>query len=84
MIISNVTCTLTNEYEFAVAVVFTEDTTNEVVMTGETSVCVETEEEAIAYANDVFLPDLRANFTRKIGSLVLPWETSFDGGEQSA
>ena len=45
------------------------------ILSGETSVCVETEEEALEYGERVFLPDLRTNFPRKIGELVFARET---------
>lgn len=44
------------------------------VLAGETTVSCETEDEAREYAERVFLPDLRVNFPRQIGTLVLKWE----------
>ena len=43
-----------------------------VILEGETHVAVATEAEAAAYAEQVFLPDLRRNFAKRIGELVLP------------
>lgn len=50
------------------------------VLVGETTVGCETQEEAHAYGEQVFLPDLRRNFWREIGDLVFPWESA--GGEE--
>lgn len=51
---------------------------NVVILTGETTICCETEAEAQDYMEKVFLPDLRANFPRLIGELVFDWEVADD------
>ena len=56
-----------------------------VILTGETTICCETEAEAHDYMEKVFLPDLRANFPRLIGELVFDWEVlpdEFDPTEE--
>ena len=55
------------------------------IITGETTICCETEAEAQDYMEKVFLPDLRANFPRLIGELVFDWEVlpdEFDPTEE--
>lgn len=47
------------------------DDNNAVLATGETHVCVTTEAEAVEYAENIFLPDLRRN-NKKLAGLVLP------------
>jgi hypothetical protein len=44
-----------------------------VILEGRTHVCVETEGEAHAYAEQVFLPDLRRN-DKRLADLLLGWE----------
>ncbi len=54
-----------------------------VILEGRTHVCVETEEEALAYGEQVFLPDLRRN-DKRLAALVLSWEQPeepVEGGE---
>ena len=68
-----VVATQTGDFEWRIQVsVFNGE---EEILSGETSVCVETEEEALEYGERVFLPDLRTSFPRKIGELVFAWET---------
>ena len=54
--------------------VIVKDEASNVVLEGQTTVSCETEQEAYDYAEKVFLPDLRRNYSRQIGSLVLSWE----------
>lgn len=62
--------------------VVVKDDVGDSVLTGQTTVSCETEQEAYDYAEKVFLLDLRRNFTRQIGELVFPWEVlSPEGGE---
>lgn len=64
------------------AEVAVKDNAGNVVLSGETNVSCETEQEAYDYTEKVFLPDLRANFQRQIGALVFPWEVQLEpGGE---
>lgn len=37
-------------------------------------IACETQEEAEAYMEQTFLPDLRKNYPRQFGDLVFPWE----------
>lgn len=57
------------------------DESGGVVLEGQTTVFCETEQEAYNYAEKVFLPDLRMNFLRQIGTLVFPWEIQETEGE---
>lgn len=70
MMIYDITTTQLEPYLFGVAVTVSED--SETILTGETSVACDTQEEAEAYAEDIFLPDLRRNYPRLIGDLMLP------------
>jgi hypothetical protein len=45
----------------------------DVILAGRTHVCVQTQDEAIAYAEQVFLPDLRRN-DKRLADLILSWE----------
>lgn len=55
-----------------IAIVYDGDTA---IIEGKTTVACETEAEAIAYAEDVFLWDLRVNNRKKISGLELPIDT---------
>lgn len=63
------------------AVIAVKDDAGSVVLTGQTTVSCETEQEAYDYTEKVFLPDLRANFPRQIGGLVSPWEIQEPEGD---
>ena len=67
-------------YLFKVCTNITED--SEAILTGQTFVVCETEQEAQNYAEMVFLPDLRRNFPREIGELVLPGDISPEEPEE--
>lgn len=41
---------------------------------GPVRIACETEQEAYAYMEQTFLPDLRKNYPRQFGELVFPWE----------
>jgi hypothetical protein len=58
---------------FDIEVKISNDT--EEIMTGKTSVCCSTEDEAKAYAETVFLPDLKANF-KILADLEAPDDTT--------
>lgn len=75
----NITATQISEYEWQVRVAVFDDVEVE-ILSGETFVCVETEAEALEYGERVFLPDLRVNFPRVIGGLVLNYEVSQEEG----
>lgn len=63
------------------AVIAVKDDAGSVVLTGQTTVSCETEQEAYDYTEKVFLPDLRVNFPRQIGGLVFPWEIQEPEGD---
>ena len=49
-------------------------TTIDGIEVGLIRIACETQEEAEAYMEQTFLPDLRKNYSRQFGDLVFPWE----------
>ena len=70
-----VTVTQTSEEVYSINVVISED--DKVLLVGNTEVCVATEDDAMVYAESVFIPDLRVNF-KKVSELVLDSEVTLD------
>lgn len=68
-----VTATQVGEFLWQIDVLITDELDQE-IKTGQINVAVEIEEQALAYGENIFLPDLRVCYPRELGGLVLTGE----------